>query len=181
MRVGWRTSVATKKGEPESGLLRPQAPLDGECEVRSRELAFLPFGEYLTPFSGPPLRVSITQLHASSPALCPGLQRSALWPAAAPASTALLSGAQQVGGPASWRRLPCRPCAGAAAASGTGKEPWGAAALAGPEPHQGPRPPLPCGTSSPGSALGVPATTPSRGAGHTTGLESAHHPKLPLL
>ncbi|XP_047417087.1 fas-activated serine/threonine kinase isoform X4 [Sciurus carolinensis] len=81
--------------------------------------------------------VSITQLHASSPALCSGLPCSAIWPAADPASTALLFGAQQVGGPASWRRPPSRPCARTAAASGTGEESWGAAALAGPEPHQG--------------------------------------------
>ncbi|XP_045693686.1 fas-activated serine/threonine kinase isoform X1 [Phyllostomus hastatus] len=81
--------------------------------------------------------VSITQLHASSPALCPGLCCAAVWPAAVPTCAALLSGAQQVGGPASRRSPPCSSCAGAAAASGAGEEPWGAAALAGPEPYQG--------------------------------------------
>lgn len=179
--LGKRTRAVTKKGEESPGCSDPRL-LGMGSKVRSRELVFLPFGEYLTPFSGPPLRVSSTQLHASSPALCPGLQCSSVWLAAAPTSTALLSGTQQMGRPpASWRRPPCRPCAGVAAASGTGEEPWGAAALAGAEPHQSACPPLPCGTSSSKPALGVSAAAASCGAGHTAGLESAHHPKLPLL
>uniref|UniRef100_D6RCW0 Fas-activated serine/threonine kinase n=1 Tax=Mus musculus TaxID=10090 RepID=D6RCW0_MOUSE len=99
------------------------------------------------------LVVSTTQLHASNPALCPDFPCSAVWFAAHPTSTALLFGTQQVRGPAFWRR----PCARPSTASGTGTEPWGATAMAEPEPHQGASSSLPCGTPASGPALGVSA------------------------
>lgn len=168
-RAGW------ERGPEQS----PRVVLTSAPSGRGVDLSVL--GGNLTWFSGPPLRVSTTQLHASIPALCPDFPCSAGRPAAHPASTAPLFGAQQVGGPVCWRRPLCGSCARPTAASGTGTESWGAAALAESEPHQSACSPLPRGSPSSGPALGVSASAPSCGTGHTSRVESAHHPKLPLL